>query len=34
MTQPQLEKLAGLLEKGRITRAEFEDKKRKLLAQI
>jgi methionine salvage enolase-phosphatase E1 len=30
----QLEKLAGLLEKGLITRDEFEQKKRKLLDQI
>jgi hypothetical protein len=30
----QLEKLAGLLEKGLITRREFDEKKRKLLDQI
>ena len=30
----QIEKLAGLLEKGLITRPEFEEKKRKLLAQF
>jgi membrane protease subunit (stomatin/prohibitin family) len=30
----RIEKLAGLLEKGLITQAEFDDKKAKLLEEI